>query len=154
METPRCRVGTLRRMLLFQSPTQFAYSMIIILVVNLVLDTALPFHTLESYIGAAVCSSLAIGVYLWKIFPHEMKVSTSELANAQQKVEGILTKVFREVSRTPAFVVYKEKVPDFLTWNEARVEVATSPGTIQIVGPGITLTWTHRRLKRMAAASS
>jgi hypothetical protein len=45
-------------------------------------------------------------------------------------------------------------MPDFLTWDESRVEVATYLGTIRILGPGITLTWIYRRLKKMTAAAA
>jgi hypothetical protein len=149
MDNPKCTVIFSRRLLLIQSYKQLAYVITIVLTINIVVDVTLPFHSIFSYVGTAVASSLSIAIYLWRIFPHEMIVHNSEISSAQDEIEANLSKIMKEVSGTPTTIMYKENLPDFLTWDEARVSATLHPEATKIVGSGITLSWLRRRLERI-----
>jgi hypothetical protein len=78
-----------------------------------------------------------------------MIVHNSEISSAQDEIEANISKIMKEVSRTPTPIMYKENLPDILTWDEASVSVTLHPDATKIVGPGITLSWLRRRLDRI-----
>jgi ATP-dependent Clp protease adapter protein ClpS len=150
IEKPKCTVALSKRVMLFQSPRQFFYVVIIILVINLILDALMPFRSALPRIGVGVGSCVFVIYYLWRIFPHEMFISTTSVDNVQDDVEESLKRIMKESARTPTQIHYGENLPDFLAWREARVTLTLLPGAIRIIGPGITLSWLYRRLHRRA----
>ena len=72
----------------------------------------------------------------------------ADLRNAASEIERNLKRLFREDLKTPTHIVYREKLPEFLTWNEARVEVSRLPKGWRVIGPKITLTWLLKQLPK------
>ena len=146
-EKPRCCVPTIRRLRFFQSYWQLLYSVIIILLANLLVDFVLPYHSIASYMGVLICSSACVLYYDWRVFPHEMVIEKDELPNASRLVQDQLLRLFRVVSTRGSTTVYRERLPELLTWDEARVEVTAFPDRQRVVGPGITLSWLYKQLQ-------
>ena len=148
---PRCLVKFSNRLLLFQSYRQLLYAVVIFLFVNLVIDYILPFHSIISYLGAALFSFISILLYLWQLFPHEMIIFDTRFVQHPDQVEIIIQKIFREVSRSPTTILYRENVPAALSWPEARVELTKLSHAVKIIGPQVTLSWLRKRLLEISS---
>lgn len=134
---------------MFQSTKQMLYSIVIILVANAVVDAVLPFKSFLGYLGVAIGSSISVLAYNWHVFPHEMRVRCSNILGCRAEVERILGRFFREHTRGDLIVTYKERLPEFLTWNEAMVEMKNVGQELIIVGPGMALFWLRKKLHRV-----
>lgn len=145
---PKCLVPFRRRLLLFQSYRQLAYTIVIILVVNLILDLILPFHNFESYLGVFLFSTAAVAYYNWWVFPYELIVDTNQWPQAVPLVVACVEKFFKEVRREGPTTLYAENLPEYLTWDEARVLVTVEPHKMRVVGPGMMVSRLYRRLEQ------
>jgi hypothetical protein len=116
--------------------------------VNILIDYLCPIYDGYSYFGVLVGSSIAASCYLWLIFPHEITIMDTDLRNAGDEIERNLKRLFREDLKTPTHIIYRENLPELLTWNEARVEVSRLPDGWRVIGPKITLTWLLKQLPK------
>jgi len=156
IEDPRCLVGFSKRILLFQSVRQVLYTVLIVIILNLITYSIiiLPFRNVAAYVGATFGLVIALASYLWRVFPHELTISDPRFVLHPEKVEAIISRIFREESRSSTTITYKEKIHPALTWNEATVVLMRSPHSLRVVGPEISLKWLRKRLLKFSMQDS
>lgn len=148
LQPPRCIVPFKKRLHIFQSYRQLAYTILIILSVNVVLDLLLPFHNVDSYAGTFLLSTAAVLYYNWKVFPYELIIDMSQWPQAPPLVIAHIERFFKEIKREGRTTIYAENLPEFLTWDEARIMVTMESAYMRVVGPGMMLSRLYKQLMR------
>jgi hypothetical protein len=145
MNRPAPLVPFRRRLLLLQSWRQAFHVLVILLAINLIVDTVFPFPSMWVAVGAFV----GVAAYLWRGFPSVLDVRYAEIPLAFEKTEHLLRRDFRKIYDAEDASTYRENRPEFLTWREGQVTIAKRADGIWVSGPGLTLAWLRRRLEKL-----
>jgi hypothetical protein len=78
-----------------------------------------------------------------------MHITNKTLLQNPIVIEDMLKITFKESERSANKIIYAEKPPELLRWNEARVEVMFSPRHIKVVGPGVSLSWLYKTIQNI-----
>ncbi len=134
-----------RYLLLFQSWPQLGSWLII------VLASTLPLHALlMGQEGAPPLAGLLCGTALGSlvsvcmVLPVRFSVAHADAASMRSLLDTLARLGYVQDQRTGASVVYLQKLPRILRWNEGAVTIAQLHGTIVVSGPRFIVGWMRK----------
>ena len=134
-----------RYLLLFQSWPQLGSWLII------VLASTLPLHALlMGQEGAPPLAGLLCGTALGSlvsvcmVLPVRFSVAHTDAASMRSLLDTLARLGYVQDQRTGASVVYLQKLPRILRWNEGAVTIAQLHGTIVVSGPRFIVGWMRK----------